>query len=485
MNPHHLPEAFVARMREQLGGEADAFFASYEQPRTHGLRINPLKLDKGHPMREELIRLFSLRPVPWCGDGFFCGDEARPGKHPYYYTGIYYIQDPSAMLPAELLEAGPGDIVLDLAAAPGGKSTQIAGHLGGRGLLVANDPDPERAMVLSENIERLGVVNAIVTSAYPGDLRRRFPEAFDRVLLDAPCSGEGMFRKDPSIIRMWSPKMVRNCAAKQRALLHDAAAMVKPGGRLVYSTCTFNCEENEENVAAFLREHPEFRLLKEVRLWPHRGEGEGHYAAVLVKGEEAAGDRGSGSAATVEPAGDVLRAAIHPARRSGGRTGGGPAPRTARRAQADRAALEALEAFHRFAAEALPGFRLPEDGAPLLFGEALYWLPQPLPGWPDAADLAGLRVLRPGLHLGQWRKGRFEPGHALALACHGSVAAWTMHGQPGDPAVEHYLRGESLPDPEGRRGWGLATVSGWPVGWLKASDGLQKNRLPKGLRRQI
>jgi len=460
LNANELPEAYVARMREQLGGEADAFFASYGQPRTYGLRINPLKLDKGHSQREELIRLFSLRPVPWCGDGFFCGDEARPGKHPYYYTGIYYIQDPSAMLPAELLEARPGDIVLDLAAAPGGKSTQIAGHLGGRGLLVANDPDPERAMVLSENIERLGIANAVVTSAYPGDLRRRFPETFDRVLLDAPCSGEGMFRKDPAIIRMWSPKMVRNCAAKQRALLHDAAAMVKPGGRLVYSTCTFNREENEENVAAFLMEHPEFRLLKEVRLWPHRDEGEGHYAAVLVKEGENAGVRTRGF-------------------------GGGPSGRAVRRGRSDRAALEALEAFHRFAGEALPGFRLPEDGAPLLFGEALYWLPRPLPGWPDASDLAGLRVLRPGLHLGQWRKGRLEPGHALALACHGSMAAWTLDGRAGDPMVEQYLRGESLPDPDGRGGWGLATVSGWPVGWLRASGGLLKNRLPKGLRRQI
>lgn len=476
-----LPEAFVARMREQLGAEAEAFFACYDRPRMYGLRLNPLKLDGHHPVRQELVRLFDLRPVPWCPDGYYYEEDIRPGKHPYHTAGLYYIQEPSAMLPAELLEVQPGDLVLDLAAAPGGKTVQIAGRLGGRGVLVSNDPHPDRAKVLSQNVERLGVGNAIVTSASPEELRRRFPETFDRILVDAPCSGEGMFRKDPDIIQAWSPEMVRAFAARQRRILREAAAMLKPGGRLVYSTCTFNREENEETVAAFLAEHPEFRLVKEERLWPHLGQGEGHYAAVLTKGEETVGPaREAPEASGRGPDGmDPLVAGRHTAKPSDRRR---DRPRARKREGPGRSATEALEAFLHFAAEALPGYRLPEAGVPLLFGESLYWLPLAEGDGPDAADLSGLRVLRPGLHLGQWRKGRFEPAHALAMACRGDMAAWTLDAAPGDPEIDRYLRGESFLAPDGRKGWGLVTVNGWPLGWLKAANGQLKNHLPKGLR---
>jgi len=455
--PDALPDAFVALMREQLGAAADAFFASYGRPRHYGLRLNSLKLAADHPLRQELVRLFDLRPVPWCPDGYYCAEDARPGKHPFHAAGLYYIQEPSAMLPAELLGVQPGDLVLDLAAAPGGKTAQIAARLDGQGVLVANDPHPARVKVLAENVERLGIGNAIITNASPETLRSRFPETFDRILVDAPCTGEGMFRKEPETVLEWSPERVRATAALQRRILRDAAAMLKPGGRLVYSTCTFNREENEETIAAFLAEHPEFRLLKEERLWPHLHQGEGHYAALLGKGEEAAAEH-------------------RPARSRGrGRSGkrGGP----------DRSAADALDGFLRFAAEALPGYRLPESGTPVLFGESLYWMPQSETDGLDAADLPGLRVLRPGLHLGQWRKGRFEPAHALALACRGEMAAWTLDLPSDDPAIARYFRGESLPAPDGRKGWGLLTVGGWPLGWLKAADGQLKNRLPKGLRR--
>ena len=449
-----LPDAYVERMRRQLGGEADDFLASYRRPRTFGLRLNPLKIGPADPLAARIAAAFKLKPVPWCGTGFTYDERTRPGRHPWHAAGLYYIQEPSAMIAAELLDARPGELVLDLAAAPGGKTTQIGGRMGGRGLLVANEIHPGRAKILAENVERAGLANAVVTNAEPDELAARWPEAFDRVLLDAPCSGEGMFRKDPDAVREWSPEAVAMCARRQRDILPCAARLLKPGGRLVYSTCTFNREENEETVGWFLRTFPEFRLVREERLWPHRDEGEGHYAAVLEKEGERT---------------ERWRSPSPPAKGGKRERGGG--------------AAEALALYREFAAEALPGFELPPAGEPLLFGESLFWLPRPEGSPVGAASLARLRLPRPGLHLGDVRKGRFEPAHALAMAVSGSMAARRREAAPDSPETAAYLRGESLPAPDGlARGWGLATVDGCPLGWFKASDGVCKNRLPKGLR---
>jgi len=497
-----LPPDYMQQMKSCLNDEFDLFADSYRQPRAHGLRFNPLKVAAAagplaatdtlagshtpggthrlvasthppattnpvgtrmpvatHPLVAEMTALFGLSPVPWCDEGRYYDPATRPGRHPYHAAGLYYIQEPSAMIAVELLDPQPGELILDLAAAPGGKSTQIAGRLNGQGLLVANEIHPARAKILSENIERLGITNAIVTQADPQQLSARFDAVFDRILLDAPCSGEGMFRKEPDAVREWSMANVEACAARQRSILPHAAAMLKPGGVLVYSTCTFNEVENEQTIAAFLAQNPAFRLLKEERVWPHRAFGEGHYAAVLVKEGEA------GDGQVPLPLGRGLAAAERKGRHG---------------ARSEEKA--ALDAFAAFAEDAIPGFRLPAGGTPLLFGDALYWLPQP-PGSPlTPQSLQGLRTPRPGLHLGDRRKGRFEPAHALAVALRRDMAALSSDYAAASPEVSAYLRGDTLPAPTAAKGWGIVAVDGFPLGWFKASDGQLKNRLPKGLR---
>ncbi|ALS28946.1 RNA methyltransferase [Paenibacillus sp. 32O-W] len=466
MNDIRLPAGYIEQMRRMLGeSEAERFFASYGEPRTYGLRLNPLKIgphDTG--LFAVLQEQFGLEPVPWCKDGYYYRESSRPGTHPWHAAGLYYIQEPSAMSAAELLDARPGETILDLAAAPGGKTTQIAGRMQGQGLLVANEIHPARAKILSENIERMGIRNAVVVSASPDRLAARFPAFFDRIMLDAPCSGEGMFRKDPDAVREWSESQVAFCAERQSGILDDAAVMLRPGGTLVYSTCTFNRAENEDTIEAFLTRHPSFTLERTERIWPHRARGEGHFVAVLRR----AADGGEDAAAAPAP------------RRPSGRAGASGRRGRDSRGGGDHAAALAL--LRAFAAEALPGLTL-GPGEPLRFGDALYWLPHDAGSRFGAGDLDGLKVARPGLHLGDVRKGRFEPAHALALAVAADAAAWVQTYPPEAPEIAAYLRGETLPAPDGIRGWGLVAAGGLPLGWGKASGGQIKNHLPKGLRR--
>ena len=283
-----LPEKFLARMQQQLGGEYDEYLRSLQRPRAVALRFNPLK--GAIP-----VLPFVGEPVPWEPMGYYYDPDSRPGLHPYHEAGVYYLQEASAMASAALLEPQPGEIILDLCAAPGGKSTQIAGRMQGQGLLVSNEINQKRAKVLSRNIERLGIGNAVVTGEAPAALADRFPGFFHRIMVDAPCSGEGMFRKEEAAITDWSEENVEMCARRQAEILDCAAAMLRPGGRLVYSTCTFAPQEDEEAVEAFLARHPEFEAepvnapwFQEsrpgmYRLWPHKLLGEGHFAAVLRK----------------------------------------------------------------------------------------------------------------------------------------------------------------------------------------------------------
>ena len=428
-----LPEAFLQRMEAQLGSEYPAFLESLERPRAVALRFNPLK-------GERPVLPFVGAPVPWEPEGFYYDPETRPGLHVYHEAGVYYLQEASAMAPVALLDPKPGERVCDLCAAPGGKTTQIAGRMLGQGFLVCNEINPKRAKILSRNIERMGVANALVTNEHPETLASRFPGFFDRVLVDAPCSGEGMFRKEEAAVTDWSQETVRMCARRQREILDSAARLVRPGGRLVYSTCTFAPEEDEETVAAFLEAHPEFTPEPveapwfvpgenaSYRMWPHKLLGEGHFAAVLRK------TQGESEDIPACP--------------------GEKCPK----------------AWESFAKEL--DITLPE-GKAVSFGQSLYWAPMELP------ELNRLKVLRPGLELGTERKGRFEPAHALALWL--KTCAVTESFPPESPEMKAYLHGDVVPS--GKKGWCLVQAGGYAIGWGKGDGSVLKNHYPKGLRR--
>ena len=276
-----LPEKFIENMKKQLPeDEWEAFFAVYARPPYKGLRVNALKISAAE---FEKISPFPLRPVPWAENGFYTDGE-KTGAHAYHFAGLYYSQEPSAMCAAPLLDAKPNERVLDLCSAPGGKGTQLAAAMKGEGILVLNEPVFSRAQILSRNVERLGVKNAVVLSEYPETLAEYFPEYFDKILVDAPCSGEGMFRKNAEeALSEWSEENVAMCAARQKEILDYAFRMLKTGGKLVYSTCTFSEAEDEEQTKNFLASHAEMRLLAQKKLYPHKEEGEGHFAALFEK----------------------------------------------------------------------------------------------------------------------------------------------------------------------------------------------------------
>ena len=453
-----LPEEFLSRMERLLGEEYPEFLQSYDRPRAQALRFNPLKGDIGEFLEKAP---FTLTPVPWEPNGFYYGTLDTPGKHPYHEAGVYYIQEPSAMAPAAYLGVRPGERILDLCAAPGGKSTQIAAAMQGRGILVSNEIHPARAKILSENIERMGIVNAVVTNESPQHLAEKFESWFDRIMVDAPCSGEGMFRKNEEACIEWSSDNVKLCASRQLEILDCAAGMLKPGGTLVYSTCTFAPEEDEETVSIFLWQHEDFLLCETkkypgmsqgrgdwitdavpgmenaIRLFPHKLEGEGHFLAVLKK------------------KGEVPE-------HFQGFCGGQESP----------ASKNDLGEYPVFAAENLR--QLPA-GMLLRFGDQLYLAPEGIPA------LKGLKVLRPGLHLGTLKKNRFEPSHALALALSpGDVKhTWDL---PSDSAeIRGFLGGQTFPA-EGEKGWYLITADGYSIGWGKLAGAVMKNHYPKGLR---
>lgn len=455
-----LPRAFEERMENLLGTEYKAFLQSYEQNRYYGLRYNPLKTNA-----DEFLQTmpFTLEKISWAKEGYYYDPKEQPGRHVLHEAGAYYIQEPSAMAVVEILDPQPGEVILDLCAAPGGKSTQIAGRMQGKGLLVSNEIIPNRAKILAQNIERMGIKNCVVCNEPPDRMAMFFPAFFDRIVVDAPCSGEGMFRKDNTAIAEWSPEHVQMCAERQRMILEKAAGMLKPGGMLVYSTCTFAPDENEGVISSFLREHTEFSIEKApcdplfakgrpewtekpavgleytMRLFPHQLKGEGHYIA-------------------------VLRKRIKSEKKNKAYTN----------RSKDGKIKEMTEQFLR------TELGLPEDwidsqeGNVQLFGEQIYIVPgQMIP-------MRGLKVVRPGLHLATDRKNRLEPAHALALAL--SHQEMKQRRELTLEEAERYLHGESLGCGE-ERGWILLSYSGYPLGFGKASGGQIKNHYPKGLRK--
>lgn len=449
-----LPEAFLTRIQFQLGEEYEEFLRSLERPRAVALRFNPLK--------GEVPQLpFVGQPVPWEPMGYYYDPDSRPGLHLYHEAGVYYLQEASAMAPVAMLDVRPGDRVCDLCAAPGGKSTQIAGYLQERGMLLCNEIHPARAKILARNVERLGIANALVTNEKPENLAKKLPGFFDRVLVDAPCSGEGMFRKEEAAVTDWSQETVEMCARRQREILESAAVLLRAGGRLVYSTCTFAPEENELAVARFLNRHPEFAVEPITvdwgcpgfpaaaltafgdaacsadltgcrRIFPHQG-GEGHFIARLRKTEDA--------------------------------PGGSPAPY----------AVPARDA-HRETARALyeDCFADTPVGTFVTVGDAVRLLPPELP------ELKGTGTLAAGLAVAQIAKNRLEPCHAAFAAATGADCRRLLSLAPSDPQLAAFLHGEEIPAAAG--GYTAVAVAGIPLGFGKGSGGRLKNRYPKGLR---
>ena len=425
-----LPEAFVRRMREQLGDELSAFLHALEEPPVRGIRLNPLK-------PSDAAHIYNLKdPVPWDGNAYLLSDESDAGRSILHASGAFYIQEPGAMLPAAVLDARPGEKILDLCAAPGGKSTQIGCAMKGRGLLVSNEPVPKRAHILGGNIERMGIPNVVVTCEWPDKLALKWPEGFDAVLVDAPCSGEGMFRRDPETRKEWTPEKADGCAMRQREILKAAAALVRPGGRLVYSTCTYNPAENEDNVLWFSRLFPEFHpeafTLPGINApegmytcYPHRIKGEGQFTALL--------------------------------RRSGNE-------RT--RLSADSSFPKPSKAERQIFETAFPGFPQPTH----LYGKTMISMSE-LP------DLTGIRTVRVGLHLGEVRGKVAVPDHAAAL-CFRTPEMQSLDLTPDD-AVK-YMSGETING--NAEGWTLIRYRKLAAGWGKGSGGVIKNHYPKGLR---
>ncbi|MCP3794500.1 RsmB/NOP family class I SAM-dependent RNA methyltransferase [Paenibacillus sp. CH40] len=502
-----LPTAFVKRMEQLLGDEFEAFMTAYDHTPHAGIRVNTLKI----PVEDFKERSpFELRPIPWCATGFYIPHGTKPGLHPYYHAGLYYIQEPSAMSPVELLNVAQDEAVLDLCAAPGGKSTQIAAKLQGSGVLVTNDISADRTKALAKNVELYGVRNAVVLNESPDRIADAFPHFFDKILIDAPCSGEGMFRKDEDMAKQWETHSVDKCVVMQRDILRVAASMLSTGGRIVYSTCTFAPEENEGMIAEFLEAHPDFDVVsvpseagfapghpewmsEEVaashpelrgtaRLWPHLVEGEGHFIAVLqhqggrVTGTEdhtESGDltpfEGKNDRAlnidaayprkkqflsvkeALTPSGQGRHATGEPKRSGkgmGGKSGKGKSARGLG-GNKSRSGKENVKSAARSPQDVLESYhRFVKDQLEVSFTGYTVVYGDRIYQSPLASHrLDGLKVVRPGWFMGTDKNGRFVPSHPLAVALRPSEAARSINLSSSDAEAIRYLKGETLSIP--------------------------------------
>ncbi len=454
-----LPEGYAEQMKRLLG-EAGffAYLHALSMPTERALRVNLLLRPDGVPH----CKIDGCgAPVPWARGAYFVDSNAHPGTSPLHEAGLYYLQEPSALSAVTALDPQPGERILDLCAAPGGKSTQIAALMGGQGMLVCNDIVPSRAQILSRNVERMGVRNAIVTCASPQALSMRFPAYFDRVLVDAPCSGEGMFRRQIDARAEWTPASVQGCAARQLEILDHAAVMLRPGGTLVYSTCTFNDIENEGVLDSFLHNHPAFSLVPfalpglpeakngYVHLYPHEIRGEGHFVSLLHRSNFAHLND------------DIIYSDVLPAARSPKHMG--------EKTSAEDAILAGLDVL-------APQIRFTRMH---LLNGALWALPEGA----KTLQLDGMRVLRMGLLLARKQGKRWEPDHALAMALSPEEAKRIMNLTREQTLA--YQAGETLHLQENApAGYTLLCCEGISVGWGKQANGVMKNHYPKGLRRR-
>ena len=491
-----LPAAFLERMEQLLGEEFPDFLASYPRKRTYGLRVNISKIT---PEAFEQICPFEIRPIPWIRGGYFYNEDVRPSLCPLYRAGLYYLQDPGAMIPASLLPVEDGDRVLDLCAAPGGKATALAAKLGGTGLLAANDISSTRAKALLRNLELFGNVNTLVLNEDPEKLAEQFEGTFDKILLDAPCSGEGMFRKDPSLASDWSPEKSAALSRLQKKLIHLAAKMLRPGGMLLYSTCTFSTEEDEEVVSDLLRADPGFRLVspewydgfacgipdstgtpgleKCVRIYPHRMESEGQFAALLQKAPDSRvlPDEPEAGNAFIT-AGQEERSG-RPSRKKRTRTE--QKKDTGKRDSRPEAVRHITSFFEEIGLRTLSGQEFRADTLEIR-GDRAYYVPAPVPGF------RGLTFLRNGLYLGDLKKNRFEPSQALALALRPGDASSCITLSVSDERLNAYLSGSPVfiapEETPVSSGWCLLCAGPYPLAFGKLVNGQLKNKIPAGWR---
>ena len=468
-----LPQSFLDSMKEILGEDYEAFLAGFDGQRQYGLRVNTLKMNL-----EEFERIapFHLKKVPWISNGYFYEAEDAPAKHPFYSAGRYYLQEPSAMTPASRLKVQPGERVLDLCAAPGGKATELGAALQGEGLLVANDINTARARALLRNLELFGISNSFVTNEPPHVLAERFPEFFHKIMVDAPCSGEGMFRKNPAVVDSWQEKGPEYFSKLQREIIVQAADMLLPGGMMFYSTCTFSPLENEKTITHLLKERPDMEVIPmedyegfaegltsyrgEVfdescklcrRIWPHKMSGEGHFMALLHKK--------SGTQQQVQQT--VSQSSIWWEKCKG----------------LNKEQKAAAEDFFSHVNIAYDGKRID------VRGDNLYYLPAP------KYDGRGLHFLRNGLFMGEFKKKRFEPSQPFALALHAQDFDQVLDFPADDERLSRYLRGETLDvsdliaGEKKRKGWQLVMVAGHPLGFGKLVNNNLKNKYPAGWRK--
>lgn len=439
----NLDQVFLDKMKVYLGDEYDAFLKSYEADRFYGIKVNTLKISV-----EEFKKIspFKLKEVPWCKDGFYYDpneSNLKPSKHPYYHAGLYYIQEPSAMSPAEELAAKGHDKILDLCASPGGKTIQIAGDMQNKGLIVTNDISTGRIKALVKNIELYGIKNAYVVNEDQFKLSSKLYGYFDKILIDAPCSGEGMFRKDPNALKAWSSHSVDVCVEKQTSIMSVITDALKNGGELVYSTCTFSREENEDIIESFISENNNFKKIamndnKEFdvklgysRLWPHKLDGEGHFIAHIKD---------------VNLISDIENNYVK-----------------------NNNAPEEIKEFIK------ENLTIDLEGRYERIKDKIYILPE------VEIDIKGLRVARSGWYIGELVRGKFKPSQAFAMGLDIKHAKRTINLSSDSVEVIKYLKCETI-SCEGEDGLNLICVDSYPIGWGKFKSGMLKNMYPAAWR---
>lgn len=484
-----LPQSFLDSMKEILGEDYEAFLTGFDGQRQYGLRVNTLKMNL-----EEFERIapFHLKKVPWISNGYFYNAEDVPAKHPFYSAGLYYLQEPSAMTPASRLKVQPGERVLDLCAAPGGKATELGAALQEEGLLVANDINTARAKALLRNLELFGISNSFVTNEPPHVLAERFPEFFHKIMVDAPCSGEGMFRKNPAVVDSWKEKGPEYFSKLQREIIVQAADMLLPGGMMFYSTCTFSPLENEKTITHLLKERPDMEVVPMEdyegfaegltsykdeafdescklcrRIWPHKMSGEGHFMALLhkkrgaeqeIKSDEKASKKSKKAKKKQQT--ETLSSVWWEKCKS--------------LSKEQKAAAEDFFAHVNLAYDV---------GRIDVRGDNLYYLPEP------QYDGRGLHFLRNGLFMGEFKKKRFEPSQPFALALRAQDFDQVLDFPADDERLQRYLRGETLDvsdlinGEKKRKGWQLVMAAGHPLGFGKLVNNNLKNKYPAGWRK--
>lgn len=532
--PIALPPQFEQKMKQLLGEQFEAFIASYDKPRQYGLRINELKI-----LAEDWKELSPLKNqvslIPWTTTGFYYEEQARPAKHAHYQAGLYYIQEPSAMVPVELLDIKPGQRVLDLCAAPGGKSTQIASKLKNRGVLVTNDLATERTKALAKNIELAGVRNAIILNDNPENIANVFPHYFDRILVDAPCSGEGMFRKNEEMITEWFNYSVDRCAKMQEDILQVVAKMVAPGGKLVYSTCTFSPEENESQIAKFIAENDEFEVVhidaskwgwsngksewvKEdikaklseeklaslngtLRLWPHLTDGEGHFVAVLQRKGKV---HHTSSTKDTYSIGEIDLSHINISETSQFNAKLNHDKKSSREQEKKKSRHYNIETTRSNKSKPIKAVAGDDSLASLLtqlchdflrleldipmkavaLGSRIYLQPIEVP------SLQKLKIVRAGWYLGELKNNKLIPSQPFIMGINQNKMLKYIQLEQESEQLERFLKGETLfvddviikGNYEKQNGYSFVTVDGYVIGFVKIVDHMLKNEIPAGWR---